>query len=143
MADVFSKTKRSQVMSRIRSSGNLETEIAMIKLFRVQGITGWRRGQVLCFDAPSALVRVRPDFLFRKKKVALFVDGEFWHGHPTRAKVPKTRRAWWREKIANNKKRDRRQNRALQAAGWRVVRVWQFEIKTPIALKKLRTGSLL
>jgi DNA mismatch endonuclease (patch repair protein) len=73
MADVFSKAKRSEVMSRIRPRGNKGTELALMAFFRAHGHTGWRRGRPL-FG--------KPDFVFRKNKVALFVDGCFWHGCP-------------------------------------------------------------
>ncbi|HRZ81636.1 MAG TPA: very short patch repair endonuclease, partial [Candidatus Hydrogenedentes bacterium] len=73
MTDVFTKEKRSEVMSRIRSRGNLRTELRLIEIMRGAGITGWRRGQP---------VLGRPDFVFRRERVAVFVDGCFWHGCP-------------------------------------------------------------
>lgn len=129
MADVFTKSKRSQVMAQIRSTGNKATELAMIGVFRAEGVTGWRRGQVVRVATRAGSMRIRPDFVFRPRRVVVFVDGEFWHGHPTRCRIPTTRRAWWAKKIAGNRARDRRQNRALRAAGWRVVRVWQYQLK--------------
>jgi DNA mismatch endonuclease, patch repair protein len=143
MPDVFNKAKRSQVMSRIRSSGNKATELAMIHVFRMRGITGWRRGQVLRIGSRDGFLRIRPDFLFRAKRVAVFVDGEFWHGHPTRCRIPQTRRAWWAAKIDGNRQRDRLQNRTLRAAGWTVARVWQHELKTSAVLRKLGKAGLL
>jgi DNA mismatch endonuclease Vsr len=79
-SDVFSKSKRSAIMSRIRGSGNQSTELRMIALFRSNGITGWRRNHPL-FG--------KPDFVFRRERVAVFVDGDFWHGHPKTFKYPK------------------------------------------------------
>ncbi len=142
MPDVFTKAKRSQVMSLIRSSGNRATELAMIHIFQVHRITGWRRGRVVLVNTRTGSLRIRPDFVFPARKVAMFVDGEFWHGHPTRCQIPQTRRAWWIAKIESNKRRDRRQNRALRAAGWTVVRVWQHELKTSAVLRKLKRGGL-
>ena len=143
-------------MSRIRSRGNKATELELAKLFRANGITGWRRGRRLSFrkmlkaenlKAESGHTRIiRPDFVFLKDKVAVFVDGDFWHGHPTRAKIPKTRRAWWLAKIEGNKARDRRQNRILRKNGWKVVRVWEHELDRKHvhrALRKLRAAGLL
>jgi len=127
MPDVFTKSKRSEVMSLIRSTGNKATELAMIRVFRGQGITGWRRNKKLRFLGSSFLVR--PDFVFTAWKIAVFVDGDFWHGHPTRAKIPATRREWWLAKIEGNKKRDRKQNRLLRKNGWKVVRIWQHELE--------------
>lgn len=142
MVDVFTPAQRSAVMSRIRSSGNKETELELIRLFRIFRITGWRRGQALLFHSNNRTVRVRPDFLFRAKRVVVFVDGEFWHGHPTRSRMPQTRRSWWAAKIEGNRRRDRLQNRALRALGWTVVRVWQFELQSSRALRKLKQANL-
>jgi DNA mismatch endonuclease (patch repair protein) len=143
MPDVFTKAKRSQVMSLIRSSGNRATELAMIRIFRARRITGWRRGQVVRVSTRTGPLRIRPDFVFPARKMVVFVDGEFWHGHPTLCQIPRARRSWWTAKIEGNKRRDRRQNRVLRAAGWTVVRVWQHELKTPAVLRKLRQGGLL
>ena len=76
----------------------------------------------------------------------MFVDGDFWHGHPTRCRIPKTRRSWWLAKIEGNKARDRRQNRLLRKHGWTVVRVWQHELERKHlqkALRKLQAVGLL
>jgi len=120
MADVFSKAKRSDVMSRIRSRGNKETELALIAFLRLHGFTGWRRRQPL-FG--------KPDFVFREHRVALFVDGCFWHGCPRHGTQPKTNAGFWSEKIRRNIARDRLVNRTLRKAGWRVVRVWEHELR--------------
>lgn len=92
--DVFSQAKRSDVMSRIRGSGNKATELKLIQVFRANGITGWRRGSKL----PG-----KPDFVFPKLRTAVFVDGCFWHGCPRHATQPKTNAAFWRNKIATNR----------------------------------------
>ena len=141
MTDVFTKSKRSEVMASIRSSGNRETELAMIALFRELGITGWRRNQRLRFLVRSSSCFVRPDFLFRRERIALFVDGDFWHGHPRLCRIPATRREWWLAKIEGNRKRDRRQNRLLRANGWTVIRIWQHELTRKHRAKALRKLS--
>lgn len=143
MPDVFTKAKRSLVMSKIRSSGNHETELEMIRVFRQYGITGWRRGQRIIVAVGNERVRVQPDFTFRSRSIVVFVDGEFWHGHPTLGNIPKTRRAWWSAKIEGNKRRDRLQNRVLRNSGWTVVRIWQSELKYPAVVRKLRLSGLL
>ena len=120
MADVFSKAKRSFVMSRIRSRGNKATELALIKLFRRHKITGWRRNQK---------VFGRPDFIFRQARFAVFVDGCFWHGCPRHGTQPKGNRAFWKKKFARNIARDRLVNRALRRAGWRVLRIWEHTLR--------------
>ncbi len=85
-------------------------------LFRAHGITGWRR---------KARVFGKPDFVFRAARVAVFVDGCFWHGCPRHATRPANRAAWWADKLSGNARRDRRVNRTLRAAGWTVLRVWE------------------
>ena len=78
MADIFTKRKRSAVMSAIRSRGNAATELRLIAVFRAHGITGWRRGATLHWPADAAkpkAFRVKPDFVFRARRLAVFVDG--------------------------------------------------------------------
>jgi len=119
MTDVFTKAKRSDVMSRIRGRGNKGTEVALAKLLRANGITGWRRHQP---------VFGKPDFIFRKVRLAVFVDGCFWHGCPRHASIPKSNGAFWRRKLAANKARDRLVTRTLRARGWHVLRIWEHEL---------------
>lgn len=119
ISDVFSKTKRSEVMSRIRGAGNRDTELRLIQIFKENDITGWRRNRP---------VFGKPDFVFPKLKLAVFVDGCFWHGCPRHATWPKNNAAFWRKKIAANRSRDRRVNRTLRDRGWRVVRIWEHEL---------------
>jgi len=119
MADVFSPSKRSEVMSRIRSTGNMNTEMRLIGIMKRNGIKGWRRHQPL----PGS-----PDFMFRRERVALFVDGCFWHGCPRCYRSPKSHRAFWKQKVCVNRKRDRRVVRELRLLGWRVVRFWECSL---------------
>ena len=116
MPDVFTKAKRSEVMSRIRGKGNRYTELRLIEIFRAHKITGWRRNHTLYG---------KPDFVFRAARVTVFVDGCFWHGCPIHGTKPGTNAAFWRKKIARNKERDLEVFRYLRKAGWRVVRVWE------------------
>ena len=88
MADVFTKAKRSEVMSRIRGRGNKDTELALAKVMRTGGITGWRRNQK---------VFGKPDFVFRKARMAVFVDGCFWHACPKHSNMPASNRAFWKK----------------------------------------------
>jgi DNA mismatch endonuclease (patch repair protein) len=121
MPDVFTPEKRSAVMARIRSSGNKDTELRMIALFRAHGVTGWRRNQAI-FG--------KPDFVFRRERVAIFVDGCFWHScpKPKHAPLPKNRAEWWSAKLSRNKVRDQIVTRTLKRKGWRVVRVWECDL---------------
>jgi DNA mismatch endonuclease, patch repair protein len=119
MADVFSSRKRSQIMSRVRGKGNKATELALITLLRRLGISGWRRG---------AHVFGKPDFVFPKYRLAIFVDGCFWHGCPRHGTQPTSNRAFWKSKLARNKARDRLVKRTLKQRGWRVLRIWQHAL---------------
>lgn len=119
MTDVFSARKRSDIMSRVRGTGNRATEMAMVALFGRHGIMGWRR---------HAPVFGKPDFVFPKHKLTIFVDGCFWHACPLHRTPPTTHRAFWEEKLARNRGRDRLVNRTLKQQGWRVVRIWQHEL---------------
>lgn len=122
MADVFTKKKRSQVMAAIRSRGNKDTELALAKLLRRHGIIGWRRHQP---------VFGKPDFIFRKQKVVVFVDGCFWHGCPSCYRRPKSNRVYWDAKITRNRERDRKVSRELHKGGWRVIRIWEHSLAAP------------
>ena len=119
MADVFDKAKRSEVMSRIRGKGNKKTEIALLELMKTHGITGWRRHQPI----PG-----KPDFVFRRSRVAIFVDGCFWHGCPKHCRYPSTNEDFWYKKLEANKKRDRQVTRILKGKGWTVIRIWECQL---------------
>ncbi|HVU15519.1 MAG TPA: DNA mismatch endonuclease Vsr [Candidatus Didemnitutus sp.] len=129
MADIFSKKQRSALMSRIRSRGNATTELALVRMLRAASIKGWRRHRRMAGGA------ARPDFIFPSERVCIFVDGCFWHGCPKCFRAPKSNVAYWREKIARNRRRDRRTTRLLRTAGFRVVRVWECRLKSPRAAK--------
>lgn len=129
MTDVFTKAKRSAVMARIRSRGNKGTELALVRVFRARGISGWRRHiQIRNAECGMRDFKVRPDFVFPKLRLAVFVDGCFWHGCPRHATQPKGNAAFWRRKFAANRARDRLVTRALRRAGWRVLRIWEHEL---------------
>jgi len=119
MSDVFTKEKRSEVMSHIRGKGNKDTEMAMIHILRSNHISDWRRNQAMLG---------RPDFVFPKQKVALFVDGCFWHGCPKHSNMPKNNQEFWEKKLRENKERDKFVTRKLRRLGWKVVRVWEHEL---------------
>ncbi len=72
--------------------------------------------------------RVRPDFIFPKLKLAVFVDGCFWHSCPLHATKPRNNAAFWEKKLASNKARDRLVRRVLRREGWRVLRLWEHEL---------------
>lgn len=122
MPDVFTKDERSALMSRIRGRGNKDTELAMVKLLRASGITGWRRhiNLIGC-----------PDFTFQKNRVVIFVDGCFWHSCPLHSTVPANNREFWIKKLTTNKIRDRTVTKELKRRGWSVIRVWEHEFRKP------------
>jgi len=133
MADVFSRKKRSDIMSRVKGRGNAATELRLICIFREYYITGWRR-RVVIFG--------NPDFVFPKTRLAVFVDGCFWHGCPKHESQPNSNRIFWRKKLGRNKKRDHLVNRTLRATGWRVLRVWQHELQDPSRVARRITKLL-
>ena len=121
MTDIFTPDKRSGVMSRIRGTGNKATELRMIALFRASQVMGWRRHSRL-FG--------KPDFVFNRERVAVFVDGCFWHRHPgcKFSYTPKSRTEFWLPKFERNIARDRLVTRTLRKAGWNVVRIWECQL---------------
>ena len=137
MPDVFSTVKRSEVMSRIRGLGNADTELAFLSLLRTHGIKGWRRhlrvriGEpVLTATSNGARRRpyVTPDFVFSKSRLAVFIDGCFWHACPLHATFPETRADFWTTKLNSNKARDRLVSAVLRRKGWQVIRIWEHEL---------------
>lgn len=107
-------------MAAIKSKGNKETELKMVAIFRAAGISGWRRNQK-CLG--------KPDFVFRKSRIAVFVDGCFWHGCKKHCRMPSDNREFWRLKIERNMARDRLVSRSLKLHGWRVLRIWAHSLK--------------
>lgn len=119
-------------MSRILGSGNRKTELALIDVFRRNRIIGWRRRQK---------VLGKPDFVFRSKRLAVFVDGCFWHCCPKHCSMPANNRVFWVKKLETNKSRDRKITNVLRGKGWKVLRIWEHEL-SPRNEKKL-LGRLL
>ena len=98
MADVFDGKKRSEIMKKVRSRNNKSTELKLIQVFRENSIKGWRRGYP---------VKGHPDFVFLDKKIAVFVDGCFWHGHNCRNTRPADNADYWTKKRERNMKHDK------------------------------------
>jgi DNA mismatch endonuclease, patch repair protein len=119
MVDHLSREGRSRVMAAIRAK-NTKPELALRQALRQAGAVGYR---VHLRTLPG-----RPDIAYTRWRVAVFVDGVFWHGHPDHFK-PETASPYWRDKIARNRERDRMADTALKAAGWTVVRMWDLEVK--------------
>lgn len=137
MPDVFSEAKRSIVMAGIRGRGNLGTEIRFMQLLRRCHISGWRRHQRINLsrdrrgEGGAAARRsriVHPDFMFRKSKILIFIDGCFWHGCPRHASMPENNRSFWKKKLRANVMRDNRTRRKLREMGWRTIRIWEHDL---------------
>ena len=107
-------------MSAIRSRGNATTEKRMIKILREYGIFGWRR---------QADLLGRPDFVFLDNRLAIFVDGCYWHGCPRCYRAPDDNANYWSEKVARNRARDQSVTRKLRLSGWRVLRFWEHSLR--------------
>jgi DNA mismatch endonuclease (patch repair protein) len=126
----MSAEKRSALMSRIRGR-DTKPELAVARELRILGL----RFRSHARDLPG-----RPDFVFRTEMVAIFVDGDFWHGWRLPAWRHKLTRHW-EEKIARNRARDRRNRRALARSGWVVVRLWEHEVERDLAACIARVSS--
>ncbi len=134
MNDIYSHEQRSMVMARVRGRGNKTTEIALARLFRENKIAGWRRHRRLFGQ---------PDFLFPKLRLAVFVDGCFWHSCPRHATTPATNRGFWKRKLAANRARDRLVGAVLRKRGWFVLRLWEHELSgrgKPGAIRRVRAA---
>lgn len=129
--DVFSKNKRSEVMSRIRGRGNKSTQRHMAALLRSYGIAGWR--------LEGKDIIGRPDIYFPRLRIAIFLDGCFWHACRKCFHMPVGNHAFWMRKICSNKKRDRQVNRLLRKAQIRVIRLWEHDLEK----RTLRLASVL
>jgi DNA mismatch endonuclease, patch repair protein len=119
MPDVFTKTKRSEVMARIRGRGNKDTEIALARLLRQNKITGWRR---------HLPIFGKPDFTLSGHRLVIFVDGCFWHGCPKHSRRPESNQSYWQRKLTGNRLRDRLVTKKLRKQGWRVLRIWEHDL---------------
>ena len=120
MADVFSKEQRSSVMRAVKSKNTKSTELKLIQYFRENHITGWRH---------SYLVKGHPDFVFLEKRIAIFVDGCFWHGHDCRNTRPADNAEYWSKKQQRNMERDKAITARFEQRGWLVIRIWECEFK--------------
>ena len=109
-------------MAQVKCRDCKSTELAFIKLLKAGRISGWRRNQNL-FG--------KPDFVFVKERVVIFVDGCFWSVGPLHGSVPATNRDFWLRKIDSNRRRDQKVARSLRRRGWHVVRVWEHSLREP------------
>ena len=128
MADVFSKEQRSQIMRQVKRNFNKSTELRLIRFLKIHKITGWRR---------NYRVFGKPDFVFTERRLAVFVDGCFWHGHNCRNTKPKDNKTYWDIKIRKNIERDISVANTLELKGWKVIRIWECQLKNSELLLKM------
>lgn len=123
MTDNVDRDTRSKVMAAVRSSGNRSTEARLRDILTQAEVTCWREQAK---DLPGV-----PDFVFDKERVAIFVDGCFWHGCSRCYRRPSSSQEYWDEKVQTNMKRDRRVRARLRRQGWAVLRVWEHSLSEP------------
>jgi DNA mismatch endonuclease (patch repair protein) len=129
MTDVFTPEQRSAVMRRVKGR-DTAPELAVRRILRAAGI-GYRLG--------GGGLPGRPDLVMKGRRTAVFVHGCFWHGHDCArgARKPRANAAYWTAKIERNRARDAASTAALEAAGWRVITVWECGMKTPAFADRL------
>jgi len=135
VVDVFTPTVRSRIMAAVRSRGNLSTEHILASALRKAGVNGWRRHTpIVLADRAGKACHVTPDFVFKRHRVAIFVDGCFWHGCPKHGSTPKTNTDFWRKKLQRNKVRDVFVSRLLRNSDWKVVRLWEHDLRVRVGV---------
>lgn len=125
--DHVTKEVRSKIMAAVRPRGNTTTELPLAKLIWAAGIRGYRK---------HWHVVGKPDFAWPRRKLAVFVDGCFWHGCSCKY-LPRTNTEFWRNKIDTNKRRDRRVANALRRNGWTVLRIRECVVQKPATLARI------
>ena len=124
--DTFTPLERSRIMATVKSTHNRSTELRLLAALEQSPLRGWEH-------QPPAILG-KPDFVFGRKKVAVFVDGCFWHGCPRCYRRPKSSRTYWDDKLKRNVRRDNRVRAQLRREGWSVLRVWEHSLKTPLSV---------
>lgn len=112
---------RSSIMSKVKSKGNRTTELNIVSAFRKLGVKGWSRH--------VKVGSCRPDIVFKKQRLAVFLDGCFWHMCPIHGSMPNQNRLFWEKKLNANKARDIRNNDELSFLGWHVLRFWEHSTR--------------
>lgn len=118
MADIFSKEKRSEIMSKIRGK-DTKVELAVFRELRSRGVY---------FQKYYRTSAGSPDIALPRKKIAIFIDGDFWHGYRFFKNKSRLPEKYWLGKIEDNMRRDRRNRAKLKRMGWKVMRVWEHEV---------------
>lgn len=126
MADIFSKKKRSEIMSRVGSKDS-KIEVEFRKALWKEGFR-YRKNPRKYFG--------KPDLVLKKYRTVIFIDSCFWHGCKKHGSLPATNKKFWEQKIEKNKQRDKEVNKYYKKIGWNVIRIWEHE------LKKINFGKL-
>lgn len=130
--DNLTKKQRHNTMQKIRSKGTIPERLVEKEL----------RRRKIYFVRHVASIIGKPDIVFRRKKLIVFIDSDFWHGNGKRFIMPKTNIEYWQEKIKCNKERDKKINLILKKAGWQVLRLWEYDIKHNLdkCINRILTG---
>ncbi|MGH2638750.1 MAG: very short patch repair endonuclease [Rhabdochlamydiaceae bacterium] len=116
--DIFTKAERSMIMSKIRSKNTTPERVLFTELHK-RGVKFQRHYKLIG----------RPDMAFPKDKLAVFIDGDFWHGYNWKVKMEIPPEIFWQPKISSNMKRDRKVRKELSKIGWKVMRIWEHDVK--------------
>ncbi len=119
MIDMFTKEKRSEIMSKIRSKDS-KIEVAFRKALWKEGFR-YRKNVKSYFG--------KPDLVLKKYKTVIFIDSCFWHGCKKHCKLPATNKKFWKEKIERNRQRDKEVNKHYKKIGWNIIRIWEHDLK--------------
>lgn len=111
--------QRRKNMQNIRSTGTTPERLIMREL----------KKRKIYFASHAPSITGKPDIVFRRKKIAVFIDSDFWHGHLKRCIMPQTNIKYWKGKIERNRQRDKTVNRNLRKDGWTVIRLWEYDVK--------------
>ena len=132
MVDSLSPEQRSRQMAKVKSTSNKSTEGKVAGVLTEKGISGW-------VSHPNNIPG-RPDFYFPIQHLAIFVDGCFWHGCKKCGRIPKSRVAFWVDKISSNRKRDIRVRRSLREANYKVITIWEHSLKQADWVRRVRAA---
>jgi DNA mismatch endonuclease, patch repair protein len=131
MADNLTPEDRRKTMQAVKGKGT-SIERQLSAMLAGMGLSGWKKN----VDD----IRGKPDVVFPKERILIFIDGCFWHGCPhCDRKLPKTNREYWERKIERNLERDKRNTQALANDGWRVIRIWEHEIRDEAMRSEIRS----
>lgn len=131
--DVFTKKKRSDIMSRIRSK-NTKSELFVFSQLRKRSIY---------FQKHYKKAIGSPDIALPSKKIAVFIDGDFWHGYKFKKQRQRLPEKYWVKKINTNVLRDKEVNRRLKKEGWKILRIWEHSVRRNTAQTIYRIEKFL